>query len=238
MIEFLRGWPHNHCPLHRCATLPSVAHLPPAFGNISLAFYFHDMNFIAGNIYHIYNRGNNKQQIFFKDDNYIYFIEKIRKYISPHCDILAYVLMPNHFHLLIHANEQTEMHVANAPIKRNVLSEGIRLLLSSYTKGINKQENMTGNLIQQTTKSKCVYDASLTIAGYATTCFYYIHDNPVRAGLTSKPQDWDFSSSPDYAELRNGTLCNKTLAKALIDTKLDQAKYTSVVNKDTLKNIW
>src|ERR1035438_4427872 len=118
------------------------------------------MNFISQNIYHIYNRGNNKQSIFFTDDNYLYFLQKVRKYVFPHCDILAYVLMPNHFHFLIHADERTEKQLPNPIITRNVLSEGFRLLLSSYTKGINKQEDRTGNLIQQKTKSKCVYDAS------------------------------------------------------------------------------
>ncbi len=196
------------------------------------------MNFIANNIYHIYNRGNNKQQIFFKDSNYLYFIEKMRKYIIPHCDLLAYVLMPNHFHLLIHANEHTEKQLVKAPIQRNILSEGIRLLLSSYTKGINKQEGRTGNLMQQTTKSKCVYDASKTDVGYATTCFFYIHYNPVRAGMVDNAIDWGYSSCRDYAGLGNGTLCNKSLAQQLVDLDLTNTDYRIVVNEATLNNIW
>ena len=126
------------------------------------------MDFIKNNIYHIYNRGNNKQVIFFSERNYIYFLQKVRKYITPHCDIFAYVLMPNHFHLLIRADERTEKELAHLPITKNVLSEGVRLLLSSYTKGINQQEGRSGNLIQQKTKSKCVYDASvINEHGYA-----------------------------------------------------------------------
>src|SRR4051794_32753040 len=98
------------------------------------------MDFVAEHIYHIYNRGNNKQTIFFSERNYIYFLQKVRKYIIPHCDIMAYVLMPNHFHFLIHADERTTKQLTHLPITRNVLSEAIRLLLSAYTKGINKQE--------------------------------------------------------------------------------------------------
>ena len=198
------------------------------------------MDFIKNNIYHIYNRGNNKQTIFFTEENYIYFLQKIRKYIAPNCDILAYVLMPNHFHLLIHANENTEKQLTHLPITKNILSEGIRLLLSSYTKGINKQEERTGNLIQQKTKSKCVYDASnINEHGYATTCFYYIHQNPLRAGLVEQNEAWDYSSYRDYAGLRNGTLCNQELAKELLDLETaGNVSQNKILNEDSLKNIW
>jgi putative transposase len=57
--------------------------------------------------YHIYNRGNNKQPIFFKPDNYIFFLKKMRQQLLPVADIIAYCLMPNHFHLIILANESS-----------------------------------------------------------------------------------------------------------------------------------
>lgn len=65
------------------------------------------MHFNAGEIYHVYNRGNNRQTIFFNDKNYLYFLGKVKKYLYPNCDILAWCLMPNHFHFLIHANERS-----------------------------------------------------------------------------------------------------------------------------------
>ncbi|MFI5195822.1 MAG: transposase, partial [Chitinophagales bacterium] len=183
--------------------------------------------------------GNDKQNIFFKERNYIYFLQKVRKYIETHCDILAYVLMPNHFHFLIHADERTEQLLTDLKMTRNVLSEGIRLLLSAYTKGINKQQERTGNLIQQNTKSKCVYDASnVNESGYASTCFYYIHQNPVRAGLVNKMEDWHYSSYRDYAGLRNGTLCNHNIAGNVIDITLETINQNIVLTEDSLKQIW
>src|SRR5688572_16910617 len=104
------------------------------------------MQFSAGNLYHIYNRGNNRQRIFFNEANYFWFLRKMWLYIIPHCHLLAYTLMPNHFHFLIEADERTERIIPNTAIPKNALSEGIRLLLSSYSKGINKQEGFTGNL--------------------------------------------------------------------------------------------
>ena len=171
------------------------------------------MNFEAYNLYHIYNRGNNKQIIFFNRNNYLYFLEKMQKYIYPACDILNWCLMPTHFHLLIHANENTIQHIKETPIKINKLTEAIRLLLSSYTQGINIQEKRTGNLFQQKTKSKCITAGS---DDYGYTAFNYIHQNPYNAKLVSRLEEWEFSSFQDYAGLRNGKLCNKELAYSLL----------------------
>ena len=196
------------------------------------------MNFVKNNVYHIYNRGNNKQSIFFKERNYIYFLNKVRKHIFPHCDILAYVLMPNHFHFLIHANERTELKEENKAIPVNVLSEGFRSLLSSYSRAINKQENRTGNLIQQNTKSKCVLDIGSTEGNYAEVCFSYIHQNPVRAGLSDKEENWHYSSYRDYAGFRNGTLCNKDLTNKLLGLNIGNVRENKTFNDESLKNIW
>jgi len=48
------------------------------------------MNFEPGNLYHIYNQGNNRQKIFFSRENYLFFLNKIKKHILPHADILAW----------------------------------------------------------------------------------------------------------------------------------------------------
>lgn len=197
------------------------------------------MDFKPGNIYHVYNRGNDKQNIFIEERNYIYFLQKVRKYLTPNSDLLAYVLMPNHFHFLLQPRLQPELISNNSRISNNAMSEGIRLLLSSYTKGINKQENRTGNLIQQNTKAKCVFDGhDLNHLQYATTCFYYIHQNPVRAGLVDAIENWHYSSYRDYVGLRNGTLCNQDLTRRILDIPTNQLLPNKILNDESLKNIW
>jgi len=62
------------------------------------------MHFEIGHIYHINNQGNNRQRIFFKRENYLFFLEKIKNHVLPYADILAYCLMPNHFHLMVYVN--------------------------------------------------------------------------------------------------------------------------------------
>ncbi|MBS4066536.1 MAG: transposase [Chitinophagaceae bacterium] len=172
------------------------------------------MLFTENHLYHIYNRGNNQQAIFFERDHYLLFLKNIRKFIYPSADILAWCLMPNHFHLLIHANDKTTRIVKQVPLAINALTEGIRLALSSYTKALQRQKNFTGSLFQQKTKCKCIDDGSFH---YGLIAFHYVHQNPYKAGLVSKAEAWEYSSLQDYLGLRNGTLCNKELTKILLD---------------------
>ena len=97
------------------------------------------MEFHENKLYHIFNRGNNRQQIFFRPDNYLFFLKKVRYYIRQWCDIFAYSLMPNHFHFLISADFRTIQTKTKSNQEKNVLSEGFKNLLSSYSQAINKQ---------------------------------------------------------------------------------------------------
>ena len=61
----------------------------------------------------MYNQGNNHQKIFFDKRNYEFFLNKLETYVRPYADILAYCLMPNHFHFMVLVNE-LEVEVASA----------------------------------------------------------------------------------------------------------------------------
>jgi REP element-mobilizing transposase RayT len=112
--------------------------------------------------------------------------------------------MPNHFHFLLNITFKSIEPIKTGGLILPTISNGFRLLQSSYTKGINYQMKRTGNLFQQKTKSKLITDKV-----HAITVFNYIHQNPVIAHLVTKAEEWDYSSFPDYAGLRNGILCNK-----------------------------
>jgi len=195
------------------------------------------MEFSLHHLYHIYNRGNNKQLLFFSDANYIYFLQKVRKHIQPVCNILNYCLMPNHFHFLVYADERTIAPKKPGELSKNALSEGFRNLLSSYTQAINEQNKRCGSLFQQNTKSKCLSEGSHI---YAATCFHYIHQNPWKAKLVSKMENWKYSSFNDFAGFRNGTLCNKQLALELLDLNLASFYEDSykVIRDDALINLF
>jgi REP element-mobilizing transposase RayT len=180
------------------------------------------MHFEPGSLYHIYNRGNNQQFIYHNRENYLYFLNKVHQYITPRCSILAWCLMPNHFHFLVHTDERSCTPVPKILIPSQHLTEGIRLLLSSYSKGINNQQQTTGNVFQQKTKAKCINEGENQ---YDIIAFHYIHQNPKRAGLVIKMEEYEFSSFPDYLKMRNGALCNKKLAYKLLELN-DATLYT------------
>lgn len=168
------------------------------------------MQFVEGKVYHVYNRGNNSQRIFFTNANYLFFIGKIRKLLVSDCDILAYCLMPNHFHLLLVPNKKGCITPSSGNVQS--LSRNIGILQSSYTRAIQKQESIKGSLFQQKTKAKLLEPSSWPGKNTFAICLHYIHQNPLKAGLVGKMEDWEYSSYQDFAQLRNGTLCNKELA--------------------------
>jgi putative transposase len=171
------------------------------------------MNFLPGEYYHVYNRGNNRQTVFFNERNYLFFLKKIRDQLLPFSDMIAYCLMPNHFHFLLKANEnglKERDSFGGKPMQE--LAYRIGILLSSYSQAVNKQNKTTGSLFQQKTKAKILSEEENgSRISYFEQCFHYIHQNPLVAGKVDKLQDWPFSSYPDYAGLRNGTICSKEI---------------------------
>lgn len=167
------------------------------------------MNLIENHIYHVYNRGNNRQPIFFSDDNFKYSVRKMRTHLLPVCDLLAYCLMPNHFHLLVKANRKSIEVISpkSGPVSIQAFSRGIQIMLSSYTRAIHKQEKLTGSLFQQRTCAKQV-SSEFYFEDYSLTCFCYILNNPVAAGLVNDPSEWLYSSYYELAHSVNDPLCN------------------------------
>jgi putative transposase len=165
-------------------------------------------------LYHIYNQGNNKERIFYNSENYLYFLRKFRQLVLPHCDVIAYCLMPNHFHFLINSNKNSVELVQIGGIFMNKVTNGFRLLLSDYAQEINEQKKRSGALFRPKTKAKLVEKQN---EFYPSVCFHYIHQNPIKANLATKIEQWPYSSFNDYAGFRDGTLCNQLLGVELLN---------------------
>ncbi|MEO6132549.1 MAG: transposase [Saprospiraceae bacterium] len=203
------------------------------------------MKLIPNQVYHVYNRGNNRQPIFFEKDNYYYFLRKLKAYISPNCDLLAYCLMPNHFHLLIHVNDrsvkphptgrQPSLRRKNRKPKRlTYFSWGLKQLLSSYTKGINKKYARSGSLFQQNTKSKMTSSESL-LDDYSAWCFIYIHNNPKTAGLVTSPEEYEFTSFNEFLNDRKDSVCNIPFASELLC--LERSQFSELKTLDIPEDV-
>ncbi len=172
------------------------------------------MELYAESLFHIYNQGNRKQRIFFDDSNYELFQELTKRFVHPHCDILAYCLMPNHFHFLINASPKSVEKIQLGSIELTVLSNSFRLLLSNYAQIVNRERDESGSLFRQKTKAKWL---DHTEEKYAITCFNYVHMNPVTSGLVKNPEDWKYSSCKAYVKSIDDVLINKNIAKILLD---------------------
>ena len=135
-----------------------------------------------GALYHVLSRGNNRQNIFVNDDDRQMFLELMEELSERfRVEVYAYVLMSNHYHILLKTNE------AN-------LSKSMQWFGSTYTRRFNIKNGANGHLFQGRFKSIIVENDS-----YLLRLSCYIHRNPLRAGIVKRLFDYSWSSYKFYA---------------------------------------
>jgi len=157
--------------------------------------------FLPGQYYHLYNRGHNRQAIFFERENYLYFLRGIKKYLWSQVDVLAYCLMPTHYHILVRVKETSEVLETSEVSAR--VSRAMQKLGISYTKAINKRFDRVGTLFQGQFQGK-----PITTQTHLLNLCVYVHANPVKDGLVARPEDWEFSNYLEWMGWREGRLVN------------------------------
>jgi len=188
-----------------------------------------DKNLVPNEYYHVYNRGNDKNLIFLDDEDYDRFVKLLyicnseRKFvfrdsiINPKIDaydfsrgvplvsVLAWVLMPNHFHIMLtsHRSDLWEKEY-------NPISEFMRKVSTAYVMYFNKKYKRTGALFEGKFKSKHIGEEN-----YFNYIFSYIHLNPIKlvqpdwkekgilniSGTKDYLFKYKYSSFPDYFSL-------------------------------------
>lgn len=127
---------------------------------------------------HVIQRGNNRQATFFSDEDYQAFLNWLKEGADKHgCSIHAYVLMTNHFHLLV------------TPKARVSISRMIQFVGRNYVTYINHKYGRSGTLWEGRHKG-CVINGE----SYMLACSRYIELNPVRAGMVKTPGEYRWSS--------------------------------------------
>ena len=196
--------------------------------------------FVPGITTHIYNRGNNKEKIFFNEQDYRAFLFRLglclgftekelnaEKLIAMsysririteinrgNFKLHAFSLMPNHFHLLI---EQ----VGNVSISK-LMSK----LCTSYSKYINKKYKRIGHVFQDEFKAVLIEDNSQLM--WVSS---YIHTNAIKDGLVKHPKEYKWSSYNDYADNRNLILVTRDLILGTFGDKKNFIEQNSYVKE-------
>ena len=148
-----------------------------------------------GTYYHIYNRGNNGDDVFFDTESYYYYLKLYDKYISPVADTLAWCLLKNHFHILVYIKLNHEINPENLEFstveKPKIISASKQFshLFNAYTQAINKKFKRTGSLFETTFERKKV-----TSNAYLEKLIFYIHSNPIHHGFTKQLNLYPWSS--------------------------------------------
>ncbi|MDT8415403.1 MAG: transposase [Flavobacteriaceae bacterium] len=138
----------------------------------------------SGHLYHIFNKGNNRETIFKEPKNYIYFLSLIKKYLLNDMELFAYCLMPNHFHFVLKINESSKN-------PSRLLSN----LFNAYSKSINKMYNREGSLFKDRFSRKKVEDEI-----YLKKLIIYVHTNPLHHGFDEPFNQYKYSSYKSYIE--------------------------------------
>lgn len=138
-----------------------------------------------GLFYHVYNRANAYEKLFFNDDNCRFFLELTEKYLPEIGTLYAYALIPNHFHFLIKLHP--EEHFGLNAGKR--ISQVFSNFFNSYTRSFNSYYRRRGTLFSQHFKHSVIDSMQ-----YRISCVLYIHHNAVHHKLCEDFEQWPYSS--------------------------------------------
>jgi putative transposase len=157
-----------------------------------------------GYCYHIYNRGNNREKLFYEPWNYAYFMQLYIKYIDPIAETYAYCLIGNHFHFLVRIKDREI--IADVNPKDRPLWRYFADFFNAYAKMINLKYNHTGSLFQERYRRKKVHTEK-----YLYQLILYIHLNPVKHGITDRYDNYPYSSYKSILSEKNTRLKNSDI---------------------------
>lgn len=154
--------------------------------------------------YHIYNRGVNGENIFIEERNYDLFLRLFEKHITPVCDLFAYCMLRNHFHVSVRTKSGEEIletrktlkvsetfRVSNQekPLGSKFISDQFSNFFNAYAKTINKAYGRTGSLFQHPFGR-----VPITSDRQFWNVIAYIHQNPQKHKFVADFRDWKYSS--------------------------------------------
>ena len=147
-----------------------------------------------GFIYHVFNRGNNREELFQDPASYAYFMKLVERHILPVADIYCYCLLRNHFHLLIRMLSTSELsRVAHPALWQPRPSQHLSNCFNAFAKATNAARGRTGCLFERPFGRRLVMTRD-----YFKKLVLYIHMNPQSHGVSPRFDLWPHSSYGAY----------------------------------------
>jgi len=169
--------------------------------------------FVNSPFYHVMCQGIKKENIFSDEENIKKYLFLLNKYKNDFfIDILAYCIMPNHVHLLVHTP------------KINLLTQFMHKLNSIYAINYNAINSRVGYVFRDRFKTEEITDLN-----YLFACILYIHNNPVKAGFCEMPNEYKYSSYHEFTnspKIINRNIINRFLGES-IDLQIQNTTLTS-----------
>lgn len=162
--------------------------------------------------YHVFNRGINKQDIFLSEQDYQFFIKKLKDLKKKYdYSIYAFCLMPNHFHISIQTRK--------TPISKIMAS-----LLTSYSMYFNRTYKHFGSVFQNRFKSILIENDL-----YFLKLSQYIYLNPVRGGIVSDPLLYQYSGIREALGKEPYSILDRDIVRLIGETKNSLKEYESFI---------
>jgi len=169
--------------------------------------------------FHIVNHSVDGRELFYDSGDYKTYLNFFKQELDYKVIVIAYCLMPNHFHLLLRQNE----------------SEAITALLEKthkkYARYYNKKYDRKGRIF----RSPLNHIETQTDTYLLNACAY-IHGNPVQAGLVNFPEDWEYSNFREYLRMRKGTLYSEQfLMDYIVNPELYRLNVIEIAKKKAMQ---
>ena len=199
-----------------------------------------------GSIHHVYNRGNNKERIFYDEQDYRAFLYRLGLAIGIEPEILnneeftrapksrvrilkpykgqfkihAFCIMPNHYHILIEQLSDT------------LIYKLIHKVCTSFSMYMNKKYKRVGHIFQDRFKSVLMESDRQLMWNVS-----YIHMNPVKSGLVTNPYDYKWSSYNDYVSNRKLPLTYTEFSISVFGGKENFTRNNFVLSQDVSRHV-